>query len=134
MSLIESIKENEGFRGTVYKDTLGFDTIAYGTKLPLTEEEGELLLEHRLNKIQKDLNIRIKEEYNSPFILQKVWRVLDEMAYQMGVSGVMKFKKMLSAIVGRRYREAANEGLNSLWAKQTPTRANELMNKIRNIQ
>ena len=30
MSLIESVKESEGFRDKVYKCTEGFDTIGYG--------------------------------------------------------------------------------------------------------
>ena len=30
MSLIESIKEHEGYVGVVYKDSLGIDTIGYG--------------------------------------------------------------------------------------------------------
>lgn len=38
MSLIEEIKQEEGFSGTVYKCTEGFDTVGYGTKLPLTKK------------------------------------------------------------------------------------------------
>ena len=30
MSLIESVKKNEGYKGMVYKDSLGIDTIGYG--------------------------------------------------------------------------------------------------------
>ncbi|WP_258033497.1 hypothetical protein [Campylobacter concisus] len=33
MSLKENIKENEGFKSYVYKDTLGFDTVGYGFKV-----------------------------------------------------------------------------------------------------
>lgn len=47
-SLLENIKESEGFRGVVYKCTEGFDTIGYGTRLPLVEEEAALVLEFRL--------------------------------------------------------------------------------------
>ena len=45
---VPAIMEAEGFRGEPYDDTTGNPTIGYGTKLPLTEAEGELLLRHRL--------------------------------------------------------------------------------------
>ena len=45
---VPAIKEAEGFRGEPYDDTRGNPTIGYGTKLPLTEAEGELLLRYRL--------------------------------------------------------------------------------------
>ena len=47
-SAVPAIKEAEGFRGEPYDDTTGNPTIGYGTKLPLTEAEGELLLRYRL--------------------------------------------------------------------------------------
>ncbi|MDQ7061574.1 MAG: hypothetical protein Q9M43_10770 [Sulfurimonas sp.] len=56
--LIESIKQNEGFRGEVYKDTLGFDTIGYGTKLPLSKEESEMIPKSRLIQKVKELERR----------------------------------------------------------------------------
>ena len=45
---VPAIMAAEGFRGQPYDDTRGNPTIGYGTKLPLTRAEGELLLRHRL--------------------------------------------------------------------------------------
>ena len=60
MSLIEDIKQEEGFKGTVYKCTEGFDTIGYGTRLPLSKEESELILEYRLKIIKASYPIQAR--------------------------------------------------------------------------
>ena len=132
--IIEDIKEEEGFRGIPYNDHLGYPTVGYGTRLPLTEEEAELLLKHRLEKMQKELNRRIKESYGNVALPDEVWEILDHMAYQMGVSGVMGFKKMLGAIIKGNYRLASQEGMDSRWANQTPNRARRLMDRLANIK
>lgn len=45
------------------------------------------------------------------------------MAFQMGIAGVQKFRKMILAIKVRDYTTAASEMLTSAWAVQTPNRA-----------
>ena len=130
MELIEMIKKHEGFRGMPYNDSLGFLTIGYGTKLPLTEEEAELLLKHRLD--EKVIELSEKE----PFYLElpeTAQKVIANMAYQMGVGGVLKFKKMWAALKNRNYKKAADEMLDSKWAKQTPNRAKELAEIMRSL-
>ena len=126
MSLIEDIKQEEGFSGTVYKCTEGFDTVGYGTKLPLTKEESELILNHRLNQTKAQLTSYL---YDLD-IKQEAWDILFNMAYQLGVNGVLKFKKMIEALRVKNYKEASKQGLDSLWAKQTPQRANRLMKRM----
>ena len=129
--LIESLKQEEGFRGIPYEDKLGIPTIGYGTKLPLSEEEAELLLKHRLDK--KILELNEKE----PFFLelpQKAQEVIANMAYQLGVGGVLKFKKMWAALKKGDYQKAADEMLDSKWAReQTPNRAKKLAEIMRSL-
>jgi len=123
MSLKEKLKKSEGFSGTVYKDTLGIDTVGYGTKMPLSEAEGLLLLEHRLLQKQMELT-------NAKPIVEELSEerhdVLDEMAYQLGVGGLLRFKKMWSAIEEGDFFIASLEMLSSKWARQTPQRAKRL--------
>ena len=45
------------------------------------------------------------------------------MTFQMGLGGVLKFKKMLAALQVKDYTTARREALNSAWARQTPQRA-----------
>ncbi len=126
--LINSIKEHEGFVSDVYKDSLGFDTVGYGTKMPLSKTEAELILKHRLNeKIESIIE-------KKPIILtlpQDKQFVLFEMAYQLGTCGLLKFKKMWKAIEEKDYTEASVEMLDSRWANQTPSRAKELSKRMR---
>ena len=46
--LVERLKTEEAFRSNPYQDSLGHETIGYGTKLPITEAEGAWLLGTRL--------------------------------------------------------------------------------------
>lgn len=124
--LIDDIKQEEGFKGVVYKCTEGFDTIGYGTKLPINEEEATLLLEYRLNKTRANL-LSSLYNYDLP---NEVWDILLNMSYQLGGGGVLKFKKMLEALKNKDYVEASKQGMDSLWAKQTPNRAKRLMDRL----
>ena len=70
------------------------------------------------------------------------WHTLDEarkevianMAYQLGVTGVMEFKRMLMALQEHDYDKAADEMADSHWAKQTPERAQRLITSMRTGQ
>lgn len=127
--LIDDIKQEEGFKGTVYKCTEGFDTIGYGTRLPLSEKEAEMILEYRLNILKGNL-------LSSLYMLdidKKAWDILYNMVYQMGVKGVLNFKNMIKALEAKDYKRAGDEMLDSKWAKQTPARANRLSKAMKAI-
>ena len=126
--LINKIKESEGFKGVEYLDSLNIPTIGFGTRLPLTEAEAELILSFRLNQMISHL-LEVK-----PLVLrlpQDKQEVLFEMVYQMGVNGVLNFKMMWLALENFKYNEASVEMIDSLWAKQTPNRANKLAEQMK---
>ena len=121
--LVDRIKKHEGFVGMPYNDSLDIPTIGYGTKLPITEHEAELLLKSRMYQKKDEL------ERAEPFIKElpkEKQDILLEMSYQLGVGGLLKFRKMWKALKKFNYKEAAKEMLDSRWAKQTPSRAEEL--------
>ena len=126
MSLIDNIKISEGYRSKVYKCTEGYDTIGYGfaiKDLALDEDICDMILERKVAKLVQRL------EKNLPYLpsLPKdAQDVLIEMAYQMGVSGLLKFKKTLMYVESKDYKDASVEMLDSRWAKQTPNRAKKL--------
>lgn len=126
MSLIENIKESEGFRSEVYKCTEGYDTIGYGfavKDLELDRDICDMILERKIGKLVKRLGDRLPYLFEVPV---EVHDVLVEMAYQMGVSGLLKFKKTLMYVESKDYKDASVEMLDSRWAKQTPNRAKKL--------
>ncbi len=145
--LIEELKQDEGFRSEIYACSLGFKTIGYGTKLPLSPKEADLLtILPKVTFITEDnalllLAGRLKEKIYRlnialPWLESKnevVKDVLYNMSYQMGVNEVLKFKKTLEAIKNDEYVKASIEMLDSLWAKQTPKRALRLAMKIQGL-
>ena len=133
MNLINEIKKHEGFRSRVYKCTEGFDTIGYGfaiKDLEIEEDIADLILMRKLSKLQ----IRICDTFDwyldSP---QEVQDVVVNMSYQLGLAGFSMFKKTIYYLETQQYEEAADEMLDSLWHKQTPTRSQELSEIIRSL-
>ena len=57
---------------------------------------------------------------------------LCDMAYQLGIDGLLKFKKSLKHMESGDYKAAASECLNSRWASQTPKRAAKISIMIAN--
>ena len=56
------------------------------------------------------------------------------MVFQLGMTGVSKFKNTLKAVKEEDWDTAADEMLDSVWAKQTPERANELSSTMRSCK
>lgn len=130
---MERIKHHEGFRSKVYKCTEGFDTIGYGfaiKDLEMSEDIAEQILMEKLLILLKRVKTRFPWIEESPYEVQGV---LIEMAYQMGVSGVSKFKKTLAHMKKEEWSSAADEMLDSRWYRQTPNRAKELSEIIRSL-
>ena len=145
MSLANSIKEHESFRAKPYIDPLAKDkinefdylvikenwsklkpTFGYGFTY-ITQDEAEYILRTRLAHIRIELEDKLPV-FNR--LSQNRKEVLIEMAYQMGITGLLKFKNMIQALIGRNYDRASREMLDSKWARQTPGRANELARKM----
>ena len=130
MSLLDNIKESEGFRSSVYKCTAGHDTIGYGfaiKDLHLTKEDCDNILERKIADLKLIVNQKI------PFIddlPEAVQDVLYEMYYQMGNS-LFKFKKALKHLENKHFEKAAIEMLDSKWYRQTPNRAKKLSDIVK---
>ena len=50
-------------------------------------------------------------------------RALANMCFQLGLNGLLAFKKMLACLEAHDYAGARREALDSTWATQTPNRA-----------
>jgi lysozyme len=130
--LLESIKKHEGFVEHVYDDSLDIPTIGYGfaiKDLVLDEDIAEEILIRKLEKLKRNANSRFRWLEDMPVVIQEV---ILNMCYQLGITGVSKFRRAISAFQEGDWDEAANEMLDSLWARQTPNRATELSNIVRN--
>lgn len=151
--VIDKLEFEEGKRLNVYICPAGHLTIGIGTKLPLTDEECELISEyrgvnftnHNPEKIyDKEAYILLKSRLhetlerlndNAWFRLspENVRIVLIDMAYQLGYTGLTKFKKMIKAIEEKNFGIASDELMDSKYASDTPKRAvrnRDLMKKL----
>ena len=57
--------------------------------------------------------------------------VLVNMAFNLGIYGLLRFKKMLLAVEKQDWDEAANQMLDSRWIKQVGNRSKELADIMR---
>lgn len=128
-NLREQLLLDEGLRLQSYKDSLGFLTIGVGRLIDpkkgggISKDEAMLLLDNDIKAKTKQLQTAL------PWMLKLCEArqgVLLNMAFQMGVEGLLKFKNTLAMIQAGKYEAAADGMLQSLWAKQTPLRATRL--------
>ena len=135
-----SIKKHEGFRNKVYKDTLGKRTIGYGhlcvedwweDDKEYTQAELERIFDKDFDKAKEGAS----KLYEGCEINDTAKGVIIEMVFQLGTTGVSKFKNMWKALkeTPPNYSVAKIEMLDSRWAKQTPNRAKELSNTMGGI-
>ena len=126
---VERLKTEEGFRAKPYPDTRGFLTIGYGTNLAegITKQEAETLLRSRLETAQATLRADWPPYDAQP---ENVKEALCDAAYVLGPHGVQEFKRMLAALEAGDYSRAAAEMLNSDFAKEDPSRAKRIAERI----
>ena len=61
-------------------------------------------------------------------------KIIANMMFNLGRPRLSRFHKMKKAVDSSDWIEAANQMLDSRWAKQVPNRANRLIERMRNIQ
>lgn len=121
----ERIRRYEGLCYTPYQDSIGEWTIGYGhlLKRGVSKEVAEAIL-------KEDLTIAEREVKSMfawwPKLSDARFYVLVDMCFNMGISRLCGFKKMLTAAEEGNYRRAAAEMLYSKWANQVGRRAREL--------
>ena len=124
-NLLDDLKQDEGLRLLPYKDTVGKLTIGYGLNLDagISEIEAHWLLQNRVNDIRRNL-------YSAftwyRFLNDTRKDVIVNMVYNLGLAGVLRFKKLIERLELHDYKGAAHEMLDSKWASQVGKRAERL--------
>ena len=139
--LLESVKKHEGYRNKVYLDTLGKRTVGVGHLCveEFWEDDKEYEEKFLMDILEADLQNAIKgakdlmAQHGCMDIDEQAEEIIIEMIFQLGRTGVSKFKNMWKALSGLDYSTAASEMLDSRWAKQTPNRANGMANIMRSL-
>lgn len=141
----DQLKRDEGEVLHVYDDAngkaivsgytvVGFPTVGVGILLDrnknggLRPEESEFIFRNRLKLLDAELAQRL------PWIVKldpARKGALINMAFQMGVTGLLGFKNTLALVEQGKYQDAADNMLKSKWAQQTPARAQRISNQMR---
>jgi len=152
-NLIEKLISHEGLRLEVYQDTLGINTIGIGRNLDdrgitkdeldwmdyptiehvysdgITEADAVYLAQNDVQIVEEELLAAHPCVENLDAVRQLV---LVDMAFNMGVPRLCKFKNMWNAIHEGNFEAAAKEMLDSRWATQVKGRATKLANAMHN--
>ena len=151
--LVEKLIQHEGLVLQVYQDSLGIDTIGIGRNLEdrgiskeelddldiptidhiyeygITEADAMVLAENDVQIVEEEL-LRAHPCVDGLDAVRQL--ILVDMAYNMGVPRLCKFKKMWAAIHDEDFSTAAKEMLDSRWANQVKSRAVKLANAMHN--
>lgn len=131
--LEKALVQEEGEVLYAYQDHLGYWTIGVG----------HLIDKRRGGGISREISRRILAEDidRTEGLLEAYpwYRELDSgrqtavvaMSFQLGVTGVQKFRRMIAALEEDDYDAAARAVLASLWATQTPARAERVARALR---
>jgi lysozyme len=126
------LKRDEGFRQHPYKDSVGIWTVGYGRNLEdvgIREKEAEVLLQNDIMHVLSEME---REWIWLEDVPNDVHRGLANMAFNLGMPRLKGFKKMLDALCVLDFNKAADEALDSKWAKQVGRRADRIAELFRN--
>ena len=133
MDLKQQLIRDEGSVRHAYEDSLGFTTIGVGRLIDFRRSGGlrDSEVDFLLNNDIEEKTAQVLAALPWASKLSETRRaVLINMAFQLGINGLLKFKRALGSIEDGQYSEAAMEMLDSLWAQQTPERAKRLAKQM----
>ena len=132
--LARQLRRDEGVVEHAYVDSEGWTTIDVGRLIDkrkggrLRDDEIEYLLQNDITEKTDELIRRL------PWVadLDEARKgVLINMAFNLGVSGLLGFRKTLALVKAGDYARASVEMLDSKWARQVKGRAARLSEQMR---
>lgn len=137
-NLVRQLRGDEGEKPCVYKDHLGFLTIGVGRLVDPRKPGAGLRSAEMAMLLSNDIEDRVAAlNAHLPWFTgldEARQGVLLNMAFQMGVVGLMGFKNTLELVRRGEYARAAENMLMSNWSVQTPERAHRLSEQMRTGQ
>lgn len=128
------LRRDEGVKDHAYTDSEGYLTIGVGRLID--RRKGGRLRPHEIDYLldndvaEKEGELRAKLPWYDD--LDEARRgVLLNMAFNLGVEGLLKFVRTLESVRLGRYAQAAEQMLQSKWARQVGPRAERLSKQMR---
>ena len=139
--LRKEIEADEGCKYETYHCSEGHLTGGIGHLITEWDEEiyagpiGTSISEEQVQEwFEKDVQTAIndcKDIFNDfDSLPEDIQHVLINMAFQLGGPRLSKFKRMIAAVEVEDYREMSLEMEDSRWFKQTPNRAQRLIDRV----
>lgn len=133
--LTEQLRRHEGVMKHAYKDHLGYLTIGVGRlcdpQFPnsgLSDDEIDYLLTNDINNCIRELGGAFPW---FGLLSSKRQRAMINLAFNLGIPRLKGFVNALADMEAERYDSAADNFLDSKWAKQVGQRAIEVTDMIR---
>lgn len=134
LQLKNDLRRDEGVVRHAYQDTEGYWTIGVGHLIDPRKGGGlsdiliDMILHEDIRAVRIALNERLPWWSDQP---EDVQRVLANMAFNLGINGLLLFRNFLGALQSGDYALAAAEMLDSKWSGQVGDRATRLAAVIR---
>jgi|TARA_A100001515_G_scaffold15402_3_gene11371 lysozyme len=131
--LIEQLKRHEGVRTHAYQCTANMTTVGVGRNIDedggigLSIDEIEFLLENDIKRCKQEL-ISFPWFSQIDSVRQDA---LVNLCFNLGMTRLLGFRNALTAMSVGDYDKAADEFMDSRWAKQVGSRAEEVCAMIR---
>ena len=131
--LVEQLKRHEGIRTHAYQCTANMTTVGVGRNIDedggigLSIDEIEFLLENDIKRCKQEL-ISFPWFSQIDSVRQDA---LINLCFNLGMTRLLGFKNALTAMSVGDYDKAADEFMDSRWAKQVGSRAEEVCAMIR---
>ena len=136
--IVEMLKRHEGEvktngRHVAYQCSEGFWTLGIGRNvdpnggLGLSDDEVEYMLSNDVDRVIEELGKAFP--WFSDLDCVRADAMID-LCFQLGLPSLLKFKNFLAEMAEGNYHLAAPHLLDSLYARQTPNRANEIAEMI----
>lgn len=141
--LVSDLVVEEGYRGLLYDDLTGKPlttgdtirgnpTIGVGWNVagkPISLERSKIITGWFVDDAWQQLQTTLPWVVSLP---DGVQTALTDMAYNLGVSGLLKFTTFLAMLKSGNFQTAADDLKLTLWAKQIGSRAVKIESQIRN--
>ena len=125
------IRDEGGYQRFMYFDSVKVPTIGVGRNLKhkgLSKAEQDFMLDNDIAEYDRAVDLALPWARQLDAIRREV---LVNMAFNLGIAGLIGFSRFLTALQARDYELASHEMLDSKWAVQTGLRASRLARQIR---
>lgn len=127
--LLDEITDDEGRRLTVYNDSMGIPTIGVGRNLRvgITDAEADYLLSNDVARVIAELDSHLSWWRLLP---PPQARVVVNLAFNMGLSGLLGFGTFLGLMRTHDYKGAAADLAGTKWFGQVGQRGPRMVARI----